>query len=199
MKFRLIISAVVVFTLLGILLSMSGQLFWPKYEQENKQSATVVFSQPQERSLKDMLIDAKRYSTHTFPEQKERCEFPFHDYHFPEKETLLELTFSEDCRVDAPAYARHCTPLVRIPPLFPKGAVKSGHCKIRYEVNAKGETQNIIVSDCTDKMFNRPSLKAVQKWRHYLKIVDGEAVPFKAKPTTITYRLHDEHGVLIPE
>lgn len=94
---------------------------------------------------------------------------------------------------------RDAQPLVRIPPIMPPRAEKSGHCKVRFSVSPEGAPFNVVTTYCTNSVFKRPSIKSVQKWKYNPKIVDGRAVARQGVESTITFRLTDERGNIIPE
>jgi len=94
---------------------------------------------------------------------------------------------------------RDAQPLVRIPPIMPPRAEKSGHCKIRFDVSPEGAPFNIVSTFCTQRLFERPSIKSVSKWKYNPKIVDGRPTARSGVETKITFRLADERGNVIPE
>ena len=94
---------------------------------------------------------------------------------------------------------RDAQPLVRIPPIMPPRAEKSGHCKVRFDVSPEGQPFNVDTTYCTQSLFSRASIKSVQKWKYNPKIVDGRAVARSGVESKITFRLTDERGKIIPE
>jgi len=82
---------------------------------------------------------------------------------------------------------------------MPPRAGKSGHCRMRFDVSPTGVPFNVIATICTDSVFERSSIKSVQRWKYNPKIVDGRAVVRSGVENKITYRLHDERGNIIPE
>ena len=94
---------------------------------------------------------------------------------------------------------RDAQPLVRIPPIMPPRAERSGHCRVRFDVSPEGAPFNVIATYCTQKLFERASIKSVQKWKYNPKIVDGRTVSRSGVESKITFRLQDERGRLIPE
>ena len=94
---------------------------------------------------------------------------------------------------------RDAQPLVRIPPIMPPRAEKSGHCKVRFDVSPEGAPFNITATYCTQSLFERASTKSVSKWKYNPKIVDGRSVSRSGVETKITFRLADERGKIIPE
>ena len=94
---------------------------------------------------------------------------------------------------------RDAQPLVRIPPIMPPRAEKSGHCRVRFDVSPEGAPFNVVATYCTQKLFERATIKSVQKWKYNPKIVDGRSVSRKGVENKVTYRLTDERGKIIPE
>ncbi len=94
---------------------------------------------------------------------------------------------------------RDAQPLVRIPPIMPPRAEKSGHCKVRFDVSPEGAPFNVQATYCTQSLFERASIKSVEKWKYNPKIVDGRAVARKGVESKISFRLADERGNIIPE
>ncbi len=90
-------------------------------------------------------------------------------------------------------------PVVRFEPNMPPRAQKSGHCIVRLSVNTYGQPFNIVVTECSQSIFKRPTIKAVEKWRYNPKIRDGQAVTMHGVETLITFVLTDENGRPIPE
>lgn len=94
---------------------------------------------------------------------------------------------------------RDAQPLVRIPPIMPPRAEKSGHCKVKFDVSPEGQPFNVISTFCTQRLFERSSIKSVQKWKYNPKIVDGRPTARSGVESQITFKLTDERGRLIPE
>ena len=94
---------------------------------------------------------------------------------------------------------RDAQPLVRIPPQMPPRAEKSGHCKVRFNVSPEGQPFDVQATYCTERMFESPSVRSVQKWKYNPKIQDGRPVGRTGVESKITFRLTDERGNIIPE
>ena len=94
---------------------------------------------------------------------------------------------------------RDAQPLVRIPPIMPPRAEKSGHCKARFDVSPEGAPFNVTTTYCTQRVFERATIKSVQKWKYNPKIVDGRSVSRTGVETKVSFRLQDERGRTIPE
>ena len=94
---------------------------------------------------------------------------------------------------------RDAQPLVRIPPIMPPRAEKSGHCLVKFDVSPDGAPFNVTTPYCTQSLFKRASIKSVERWKYNPKIVDGRSVSRSGVESKITFRLSDERGRLIPE
>jgi len=94
---------------------------------------------------------------------------------------------------------RDAQPLVRIPPIMPPRAEKSGHCKVKFDVSPQGQPFNVVATYCSSSVFKRASTKSVEKWKYNPKIVDGRSVSRAGVQSQITFQLTDERGNLIPE
>ncbi|MBT3592889.1 MAG: energy transducer TonB [Hellea sp.] len=94
---------------------------------------------------------------------------------------------------------RDAQPLVRIPPIMPPRAEKSGHCRVKFDVSPEGAPFNVNTTFCTQSLFERATIKSVQRWKYNPKIVDGRAVARNGVENKVTYRLTDERGRIIPE
>lgn len=94
---------------------------------------------------------------------------------------------------------RDAQPVVRIPPVMPPRAQKSGHCTLRFDVSAQGQPFNITATHCSERLFERPSIKAVERWTYRPKIVNGQAKAMRGVQDKIVFELRDERGQKIPE
>ena len=94
---------------------------------------------------------------------------------------------------------RDAQPLVRIPPQMPPRAEKSGHCRVKFNVSPEGQPFDVVTTYCTEKLFERPSIRSVQKWKYNPKIQDGRPVGRSGVESKITFKLADERGNIIPE
>jgi len=94
---------------------------------------------------------------------------------------------------------KEATPIIRIPPMMPSRAEKSGHWKVRFDVSAEGQPHNIKTLYCTQRIFAQPSVKSVQKWKYSPKILDQIAVARSGVESNIRFNLTDENGQIIPE
>lgn len=89
------------------------------------------------------------------------------------------------------------SPIQRIAPIMPPRATRSGHCDMRYDVSAEGLPFNVEAISCSETLFARASIKAVQRWKYLPRVQDGRAVSVKDVRTRISFKLTDEAGQLI--
>ncbi|MDB2438437.1 energy transducer TonB [Hellea sp.] len=94
---------------------------------------------------------------------------------------------------------RKAQPLVRIAPIMPPNAERSGHCNVRFNVSAEGAPYDVMATYCTQSVFERATKKSVTKWKYRPKILNGRAVAMIGVENKVSYRLSDERGNLIPE
>ncbi len=91
------------------------------------------------------------------------------------------------------------TPVLRVAANMPPRAQRSGHCTVIFDVSPQGEPYNIKTPFCSEPMFERPTLKAVAKWKYRPKIQDGQAVARTGVKNQMSFNLTDERGQIIPE
>jgi protein TonB len=90
-------------------------------------------------------------------------------------------------------------PLIRVPPIMPPRASRSGHCQMLFDIGSDGKPFNIAVSACSDRVFERPAIRAVGKWVYRAEVKDGLPVTRTGLTTIIRFRLTDDRGDIIPE
>ena len=94
---------------------------------------------------------------------------------------------------------RDAQPLVRIPPVMPANAEKSGHCKLRFDVDIDGNPENIVTTFCTQRLFENASIESVAKWKYNPKYVKGRAIGRSGVETKVKFWFLDEKGNIVPE
>lgn len=90
-------------------------------------------------------------------------------------------------------------PIFRPAPIMPSRANRSGHCTVLFDVSADGMPYNIQTSSCSQKLFERATVKSVQRWKFKPKSSDGINVAMTGLRNKVSYRLTDERGNIIPE
>jgi len=81
----------------------------------------------------------------------------------------------------------------RIPPVMPPFAAQSGHCKFDLKVGANGTAETINIESCTDSVFEEETRITARQWQ-FRKSLVGDVIQ-----QTMTFRLSDEKGNIIPE
>lgn len=101
--------------------------------------------------------------------------------------------------VSAPKVDGDASPCMRVPPIMPPNAERSGHCTLKFDVTERGYTENIIAMSCTEDLFKRASIQSVKLWVYTPKVERGQAVSRPGVETKASFKLSDEQGNLIPE
>ena len=68
-------------------------------------------------------------------------------------------------------------PSIPIPPPYPERCVQRGAegvVIVEFDVTARGEVVNARIVSSPDGCFDRPVLRAVEKWRYAPQVIDGE-------------------------
>lgn len=88
--------------------------------------------------------------------------------------------------------------LYRTPPVMPPRAERSGYCCAKVYRNKSGKISTVKVPYCTEKLFRKPTLKALRKSQ-----LDPNVSPLPEHPkyevTIMTYALSDYAGKCIPD
>lgn len=150
----------------------------------------------------DRVLEVKRVETPPPPPEIERTpstlptvsivdlDSPIPDFDMPKiDQNDFVITVSD----------REVQPLVRISPIMPPRAERSGHCRVRFNVSAEGAPYDVTATYCTQSLFERATVKSVQRWKFNPKIVNGRPVAMRGVENRVTYRLKDERGNIIPE
>ncbi|TRO96553.1 energy transducer TonB [Glycocaulis profundi] len=73
---------------------------------------------------------------------------------------------------------RDAQPLVRIPPQYPMRAAErglEGECEFTFDVTPEGNPTNIRITRCSNSIFERDTIRAVERWRYEPRVEDGVA------------------------
>jgi periplasmic protein TonB len=73
---------------------------------------------------------------------------------------------------------RDAQPLVRIPPQYPMRAAErniEGRCSFQFDVTPEGTPTNIRILQCSNSIFERDTIRAVERWRYEPRVEDGVA------------------------
>lgn len=103
-----------------------------------------------------------------------------------------------DLQVEAGAFSDgDVIALVRVNPTYPQRAAErgiEGFCTVYFTITALGTTRDAYVPEgeehCSNSLFQRPSLRAIERFKFKPKVVDGEAVEIEHANRFI-YELED--------
>lgn len=82
---------------------------------------------------------------------------------------------------------RDAQPIVRIPPISPKGMTNPGQCRVRFNVTKDGRPNSVTTTSCTEEGLSNAAVLSVLKWKYSPKIVDGKAVPRTGVETAVKF------------
>lgn len=87
---------------------------------------------------------------------------------------------------------RDAQPLVRIEPQYPPRAAErglEGTCAVRFDVTPDGTPTNVTILNCSSSMFERASIRAVERWRYQPKVENGVPVARRGVETQFNFQL----------
>lgn len=87
---------------------------------------------------------------------------------------------------------RDAQPLVRIEPQYPMRAAErgvEGSCWVRFDVTPDGTPTNIVSYRCDSSLFERASIRAVERWRYNPKVENGVPVARRGVETRFDFQL----------
>lgn len=100
-------------------------------------------------------------------------------------------------------YKGKALPILRVPPIMPRRAERSGHVIVKFDLNETGLPINITKVSASSEVFVKSALKSVEGWRFSpIENVPNDDYDPKDRQSiinTITFKLSDENGRLIPE
>jgi tetratricopeptide (TPR) repeat protein len=95
--------------------------------------------------------------------------------------------------------AESAIPALRVPPVMPRAAKRSGHVNFKFDVSDEGKPINIEIVSSTEKVFVKPAEKSLKAWEYDPISDDDMPESRKGIVTKITFMLYNERGKLIPE
>ena len=85
-------------------------------------------------------------------------------------------------------------PIVRITPQYPREALLhgiEGWVRVEFTINPDGSVRDpIVVNSQPARIFDRPAIQAVLRWKFKPRFVDGEAIARRAVQV-IDFRLEE--------
>lgn len=110
----------------------------------------------------------------------------------PQADMEVTLTFVVDTETMAEDFDGR--PAVRVPPQYPEKCMRTAKEKesvlVRYDVNERGDTENIEIEQTTNKCLNEAASEAVVKWKYRPKTVDGAPVARRGVQTVVSFVLN---------
>ncbi|PCK08223.1 MAG: energy transducer TonB [Alteromonadaceae bacterium] len=83
-------------------------------------------------------------------------------------------------------------PIIKPAPKYPSRATAKGlegYCTVEYTVTTTGETRDVVVVDCPQKIFARSSVKAAGKFKYKPKVIDGEPIEVPGVRNRFTFQM----------
>jgi len=109
------------------------------------------------------------------------------------KQKICQREFENMERVDQDA-----KPCYRIAPPVPN-VNYSGKCKVVFDISPKGFVENVKATECSNSIFEEPSLFAVWHWTYFPKIENGSAVTQTGVKSNLQFNVTDFDGALLDE
>jgi protein TonB len=87
-------------------------------------------------------------------------------------------------------------PIVKVAPIYPQRALSrgiEGYCVVQYTVTRQGTIRDplVIQDQCTNSLFERPSLQAALKFKYKPRVIDGQAVEVTGVRNKFTYEIEE--------
>ena len=87
-------------------------------------------------------------------------------------------------------------PIVKVAPIYPQRALVrgvEGYCVVQYTVTRQGTIRDpfVIEGQCTNSMFESPSLQAALKFKYKPRVIDGQAVEVPGVQNKFTYVIEE--------
>jgi len=94
---------------------------------------------------------------------------------------------------------RDAEPCVRVKPLIPAEARRSGHCIVKFNILENGDPIDVRADECSLQVFCEPTTEAVRRWIYYPRIAYGKTAVRTGLESKINFRLLNSRGQFIPE
>lgn len=90
-------------------------------------------------------------------------------------------------------------PIVKVAPLYPAQARArgiEGECLVEYTVTTNGSVKNVHVIDgeCTNALFEKPSIKAALKFKYKPRVIAGDPVEVQGIRNRFFYEMAEERN-----
>lgn len=84
------------------------------------------------------------------------------------------------------------TPVVRINPVYPDTLAMrgiEGQCDMIFDILPNGTTTNVRVLSCSNRGFERASIRAIERWRYNPQVRNGAPTTYQGARTQLLYAL----------
>lgn len=84
------------------------------------------------------------------------------------------------------------TPVVRINPVYPDNLAMrgiEGQCDMIFDILPNGTTTNVRVLSCSNRGFERASIRAIERWRYNPQVRNGAPTTYQGARTQLLYAL----------
>lgn len=196
---RLISSAILAFCVTsGLLLLMHFLILRNMTEPTQGEAFTLP-----EIVMPDRQIETK-YDTRK-PDKPDEPEQPPPELPEPEFESQdlnneLSVAPNLDVKANIGGFGGFSTdgeflPIVKVAARYPSRAQSrglEGYCTVQYTVTVTGETRDVSVVDCPQKVFASASVRAAQKFKYKPRVIDGVAYEVTRVQNRFIFQLADD-------
>ncbi len=202
------IGAAFMATALGLVMV---KLIHVEFEAEQEHEPIAIYLETKETTLPKPIVihKPKTYQKIDVPPRIEAIKvddvsLPTEEPFDPSKVKRVKLDRPEIelRKVDTATIDKEAQPIQRVVAKVPRKALEvglSGHCRMRFNVDTRGNPFDVVAYHCSHKMFEKNAIEATRKFRYLAKIRDGAAVDMIGVETKITYKVKDERGRILPE
>lgn len=84
------------------------------------------------------------------------------------------------------------TPVVRINPVYPDNLAMrgiDGQCDMIFDILPNGTTTNVRVLSCSNRGFERASIRAIERWRYNPQVRNGAPTTYQGARTQLLYSM----------
>ena len=87
-------------------------------------------------------------------------------------------------------------PIVKVAPVYPSRALArdlAGTCLVEYTVTTAGTVRDVVVIEdqCTDRVFQKPSIDAALRFKYKPRVIDGVATEVQGVWNRFRYEIVD--------
>lgn len=85
-------------------------------------------------------------------------------------------------------------PLRKFAPTYPRALASrgvEGYVIVQFTVNKMGAVENVIIVESTNRAFERPSIRAVEKYKYKPRVIDGVSVEVQGVMEKISFEIEE--------